>query len=417
MKARIHRGARQIGGSCIELESQGKRLLLDLGRPLEAERGEVVQLPLVEGLRDPDANLLGIVLSHPHQDHWGQIPDVESDVPVYVGAIAGEILRQAAFFGAGSWSVRPAGQLRHREPLQIGPFRVTPFAADHSATDAYSLLVEADDQRLFYTGDFRGHGRHHARFDELLQKPPRDVDALLMEGTHVRADGTVQPRGVSERDVRHLFEDTLRYSEGPVLAAFSAQNLDRLCGVYEACVAVGRTLIVDLYAATMAMVSGERDAPVPGSPSYRIWVPQSQRVRVKRAAAFERVNGLGKARIYAEEMATLAPTAVFLYRDGLADDLTRAVSLQRAPLVWSLWRGYLDGEHGSKTRALIRQHDWQVLHHHASGHASVPDLQALAAALQPKSVVPIHTFGFGNYINLFNNVTVRADGEWWEVRP
>ncbi len=50
MKVRIHRGAAEIGGSCVELECAGKRLVLDVGRPLWADTDEHVPLPPVAGL-------------------------------------------------------------------------------------------------------------------------------------------------------------------------------------------------------------------------------------------------------------------------------------------------------------------------------------------------------------------------------
>jgi ribonuclease J len=59
---RIHRGAAQVGGSCVELERDGKRILLDLGMPLDAAEGEI-PLPDVPGLRVGDPNLLGVVVS------------------------------------------------------------------------------------------------------------------------------------------------------------------------------------------------------------------------------------------------------------------------------------------------------------------------------------------------------------------
>jgi len=67
----IWRGARQIGGTCIEIESQGKRLVLDIGQPLDSPDAESVEMPRVEGLKTPDNSLLGVVLSHPHLDHYG----------------------------------------------------------------------------------------------------------------------------------------------------------------------------------------------------------------------------------------------------------------------------------------------------------------------------------------------------------
>ena len=62
----IHRGAHQIGGTCIELECQGKRLVLDVGVPLDADDPCTVEMPDVPGLNTEDASLLGIVISHPH---------------------------------------------------------------------------------------------------------------------------------------------------------------------------------------------------------------------------------------------------------------------------------------------------------------------------------------------------------------
>jgi ribonuclease J len=79
---------------------------------------------------------------------------------------------------------RPTGLLVDRQPLELGPFKVTPFPVDHSAFDAYAVLVEAGGQRLFYSGDLRAHGRKAGVFERLLAEPPT-VDSLLLEGTRV----------------------------------------------------------------------------------------------------------------------------------------------------------------------------------------------------------------------------------------
>jgi ribonuclease J len=59
---------------------------------------------------------------------------------------------------------------------------------DHSAFDAYSFLVEADGKSLFYSADFRGHGRKSRLFDQFLKTAPKPVDVLLMEGTTIGRD-------------------------------------------------------------------------------------------------------------------------------------------------------------------------------------------------------------------------------------
>src|SRR5690606_29351101 len=70
-----------------------------------------------------------------------------------------------------------------RKPIVLGPFTITPFLVDHSAYDSYAILVEADDKRLFYSGDFRAHGRKASLVERLIADPPKNVDVLLMEGT------------------------------------------------------------------------------------------------------------------------------------------------------------------------------------------------------------------------------------------
>jgi len=52
---------------------------------------------------------------------------------------------------------------------------------------------------------------------------------------------------------------------------------------------------------------------------------------------------------------------------------------------------------------------------HTSGHASIDDLKRYAEALNPAKIVPIHTFVPDKYKELFNNVQLHAEGEYWEV--
>jgi len=415
VRARIHRGAAEIGGSCIELEADGERLVLDLGRPLDAGSRDSVPLPPVDGLDGGSDSLHGIVISHGHQDHWGLLGQV-GEVPVYTGRATASILREAAFFGPGGIDVAPAGFLADGCPLDLGPFRVTPWLVDHSAFDAYSLLIEADGARLFYTGDFRGHGRKAGLFERLLRHPPADVDVLLMEGTHVgAAPSDDRAAGPTEVEVEEAMTTTFRAAPGPVLVALSAQNIDRSVTVYRAARRSGRTLIIDLYAATVAEATGHASIPQPGFAGYRVWVPQRQRVRVKRAAAFERVAAIRSCRIYPEQMGALASDAVFLFRDSLADELGAAGVLDDAVLVWSLWPGYLRPPRGERTREILARHGLDPVVHHASGHATIADLKRLATALSPRKLVPIHTFGGDRYDSMFDNIDRQPDGAWWEV--
>lgn len=244
MRARIHRGAHEIGGNCVELEADGKRILIDIGRPLWAEASDPVPLPQVTGLGGRDPSLLGVVISHAHPDHYGLAGLLPDEIPLFMGEATARILRESSFFTPVGLDREPAAFLVDREPLAIGPFTVTPFLVDHSAFDAYALLVEAGGRRLFYSGDFRGHGRKAAILERLLHNPPASVDVLMIEGTRLgRAAADDEP--TDEREVERECVEIFRRTRGIVLAAFSMQNIDRLVSLYRAALQADRDFVLD----------------------------------------------------------------------------------------------------------------------------------------------------------------------------
>ncbi len=417
MRVRIHRGTREIGGSCIELANEaGERIVLDVGRPLWAEWGDVVATPAVPGFVNADPSLLGVVISHPHLDHYGLLGQVREDVPVFVGREAASLLDAAAFFSPISSRIRAAGHLEHRRPFVLGGFRITPFLNDHSAFDAYSLLIEADERRLFYTGDIRGHGRKSALFEELLCRPPTAIDAMLMEGTHVRPDPDHDLAEFETEDaLEDRFVDLCESTPGAVAVFGSAQNLDRLVTVYRAAKRTGRQLIVDLYGATVAAAT-RPTIPQPGFDGLRVYVPNRQRVLVKQSREFWRVDRIRPHRIFLEEVVSHPERFVFHVPSSTARELVSAGALTDAgTTAWSLWDGYLSQRSGAQLTALLAEHKIPMPHLHTSGHASVKDLRRLVDAVLPTRLVPIHSEAGDRYRELFPGVECHADGDWWEV--
>ena len=220
MRARIHRGATEVGGSCVELQANnGERLVLDLGLPLSVEQGEEELVPSVAGLKEgDDPSLLGVLLSHAHPDHYGLIEQISTDVPIYMGAATSRILKEASFFTPLGLDRNPAGVFADRQPLPIGSFAVTPFLMDHSAFDSYALLVEADNHRLLYTGDLRAHGRKAATFERFVNDPPSSVGTLLLEGTSVGRPVDGDP--LREEDVEERCGKLFQASPGMALACY-----------------------------------------------------------------------------------------------------------------------------------------------------------------------------------------------------
>jgi ribonuclease J len=416
MRARIHRGAREIGGSCVELEAAaGARLVLDLGLPLEEEDGALALMPAIRGLQTGEnADLLGVVLSHSHPDHYGLIERIQPSVPLYMGEATEAILKEAAFFTPLGLDREVTKSLTDGELLPIGPFAVTPILVDHSAFGAYALLLEVDGQRLLYTGDIRGHGRKAAAFEDLLSHPPRDIDTLLLEGTTISRP--VDPEvPASEEEVEARLLARCREVPGAVLACYSPQNVDRLVSVYRAAIRSGRDLVLDLYGASIAAATGRETIPQVDWERVRVFVPRSQAIAVKRSEQFWRVNGISSSRIYPEELAEDLSHWVISFRTSMARELADGGALTQAQAAWMMWAGYLQGESGERTRKEFERLGIELEVIHASGHAKVEDLQRLAKAISADRVVPIHTDAPERFYGLFERVEAHADGEWWEV--
>lgn len=414
MRVCIHRGTRQIGGTCVEIEAEGARLVLDLGLPLDADGATDALLPPVSGFRDADPSLLGVVLSHPHHDHVGLARLLPPSVPLAMGAAAERILGAAAPFLPDGVALKAGHHLADRETLTLGPFRVTPYLMDHSAYDSYAMLVEGGGRRLFYSGDLRAHGRKAGLFEKLLRDPPRDVHALLMEGSTIgRLAG--DERFPSEADLELAMADIMRATPGAVLVHASAQNIDRVVSVFRACRRAGRVMVIDLYAAAILAATGNTRIPQSDWQDVRLFVPSWQRRRVAQLQMFDLLKSHARHRIFPEHLAELAPGAVLMMRPSMARDLEAAACLDGARMIWSQWEGYLRDDSFRPFLQWAAGHGIPMEIVHTSGHASIADLRRFADALGAERLVPIHSFETGRFAEFFPRVENHEDGEWWTV--
>jgi ribonuclease J len=416
VRARILRGAHEIGGSCVELATANSRIVLDVGKPLWAGWDETVPLPAVPGLADgSDPSLVGVVISHPHLDHYGLVDQVDTKVPIFIGKEAAAVLKAAAFFSSAGIELHQAGYLADRAPIKLGDFTVTPYLMDHSAFDSYALLVEAEGKRLFYSGDIRGHGRKKKLFEALVHHPPEGVDVLLCEGTHVRPAGVKDEPPRTEDDVEVSLAERMKATDGAVYVISSAQNIDRLVTVYRARKHAGRILVTDLYTATVAHSTGRSTIPQPGFDDYRVYIPNNQRVRVKVSGEFHRLDLVEDCRVFAEWLRLHNRETTLLLPQSEVPEMLKERVLKDGVVVWSLWPGYLKEASGKRLKKRLKDAGVPLVLDHASGHAPIADLQRLAKALQPKRLVPIHTEGSDRFADLFENVEVHQDGEWWQI--
>lgn len=410
MKVRIHRGAEEIGGSCVEVESSGQRILLDVGMPLATMNDLTPFVPAVDS-----ASLCGIAISHPHQDHYGLLPWMPRSTPVALGIAARRILKAALPF-----TKHPAMNLEgpnfvDRQPVNLGPFRITPYLVDHSAYDAYALLIEAEGRRLFYSGDIRMHGRKAKLMDKLMATGPKSVDALLLEGTTLGRGDTCAPP-LSEADLEAAFEESFKNTGGLILVQTSPQNIDRMVTIYRACLKSGRHFVIDLYAASVLEATGNPSIPQSHWQHINVAIPSRQRVQIKTNGWFDALSHHSANRIYLRnDIARNPGKFVLLFRNVWMRDLEHNECLASASLIHSQWEGYMREATWQIVDRWCARHGIPIHQIHTSGHASPRDLQRFAEAISPKVLVPIHSANPQGFRTLSPNVECHADGEWWEV--
>jgi len=409
----IHRGTHEIGGTCVEIESQGRRIVLDVGLPLEADPADV-PLPLVAGFAESDASLLGVVISHPHLDHYGLAHKLPHGTPILIGSAAEKILNAASVFVPGEVHFDNVVHLQDHMRIALGPFTITPFLVDHSAYDAYSILVEADGQRLFYSGDLRAHGRKGKLFERLVAHPPENIDVLLMEGSTIGRTGE-DNEYPTEAELEKRFEQLFAEARGLLLVWCSGQNIDRIVTIYRAARHVKKQFVVDMYTASVLRAIGSPKLPQPGFAGFRVFLPWTQKQTIRRKKLFDLAASFKTVRIYPKILASEAAESVMLFRPSMRKDLEKAECLAGARMVYSLWSGYLKEDRQQRFLVWLKQHGIPMTHCHTSGHAPVADLQRLAKALAPRMLVPIHSFHPQEFAALFGQVHVKEDGIWWNL--
>jgi len=389
----VHRGENEIGGNCIEIASKTTRVLLDVGQPLTEE--EVV---LSEEMKRVDA----VIISHPHQDHFGLLEQIPNTTPVYMGETAVKLIQATRVFMGQPLFENNFIPMSNRNLFRVGDLDVTPYMVDHSAFDSYALLVEGDGDRVFYTGDFRMHGRKKSLMDKLLSDPPLPVDVLVTEGTMLDRTNEKMP---SELDAEQAMVDLLVKTEGAGFLICSSQNLDRLVSAYRACVRSGRVFVIDIYTAWILrqIASDPRTAGIPDLSWDGIRVLAKgftagrhyEKIKSNReyfggfvSELYEQGTVIGHDEIKAEP-------GRFFVKNPRPDWLIAKLGLKPCSVIYSMWEGYLEEEYnrfGWKRLVEMRDDDgvdFRVVH--TSGHAVMGDLKKLVEAVSPGEIVAIHT--------------------------
>jgi len=430
MNFKIHRGTREIGGTCIEVWTENTRILLDFGMPLVEKDGtefdfsvyksmspeELVLagiLPDIEGLySEPVGQISGVIISHAHQDHFGLTRFINKNVGYFMGEATHRIIELNNIFSRQDLFLEKVTYFEREKTFRIGDFSITPYWADHSAFDAYSFLIEANGQRIFYSGDFRSHGRKAKAFRWFTHNAPQNVDYLLLEGTSV-GNGDNNPFK-TESEIEDDFAEVFRQSERINLVLTSGQNIDRLVSIYNACVKAGKILVVDVYVAKILkeMFSFAK-IPHPSSdyPDIRVIFPYYTSKALVKSGYKDILFAFKEYKITKKEISDHPGQIVMLTRSSMIKDLEK-ISLDGGNVIFSMWEGYLEKPDTKRLLDYLNGCNFALYKIHTSGHADIDALKKMVDAVKPKNIVPIHTFSAKEFQPLFEQpVLDLKDGE------
>lgn len=439
MKLIIHRGTHEIGGSCVEVIGQDNKILIDIGMPLVNDDGEKFNFMEYKGLSGPklvargvlpevkgcyswdneNKNIDGLLLSHPHQDHYGFINYLAEDIPIYLGEATKKLIDITVEFTSVQGSIKNPQYIKSGQAFKCGEFTITPYLMDHSAFDAYAFLIQADGKTILYSGDFREHGRKSKAFYWFLYDTPDEIDALLLEGTSF---GRNTNDFVDEEEMEKQMIKISKQTEEIVFIHQSSQNIDRLVSFYKASRITNRLFVIDIYTATIlnSLKEYANKIPYPSNDyeNIKVYYPYWLQKKMKKKEQWVILNRFKKYEITVEEILNNSQDVLMLIRPSMLSDLRYIdtyfnYKFEASSYVYSLWDGYLEEEYMQKMKKFIDDKNIQFYQLHTSGHASINTLKKVIESVNPEKVIPIHTFHPEKFrdLNQKTIINVSQDGE------
>ncbi|MGL4825110.1 MAG: ribonuclease J [Alphaproteobacteria bacterium] len=228
-------GSGEIGMNLNLYQYNGKWLMVDLGVTFDENPGIEVVMPDIQALKPYVNKLVGVVLTHAHEDHIGAVPHLWQQLrcPLYATPFTAEILRHKL---KETHIKAPLTEIPLSGTLDLDPFHITFISLTHSILEPNALAIRTPAGTVLHTGDWKidpdpmlGELTDE---DALKKVGDEGVLAMVCDSTNVFEEN----HSGSERDVRDsLLEVVKRFPESRVLISCFASNAARLA----TCAAIG----------------------------------------------------------------------------------------------------------------------------------------------------------------------------------
>ena len=376
-------GSGEIGMNVNLYGCLGKWLMVDLGMSFGANEypGTELLFADLEFIEERADDLLGIVLTHAHEDHIGAIPYFAADlgVPLYATPFTADLIRrklqEAGLVGEVQLNIIE----EDHGTLTLGPFQITYIPLAHSIAEGNALVIDTPHGRVFHTGDWKLDEEPligtPATEEELAEIGDEGVLALACDSTNVFNPHASGSEGAVYRG---LLAEVARQEGRRVVVTTFASNVARLQTLAAVAEETGRRLVV-------AGRSLDRIIEVARDNGYLEDFPET-------------VDFAGAMRLPRGEVMVLATGGQGEPRAALARmaDDNHPISLTEGDVVLFSSRqipgneiaiGRIQNQLAMRGIVMVTDRQSEI---HVSGHPGRPELEALYSWLRPRILVPVH---------------------------